>query len=108
MVKVIALIRRRHDISRDEFLHRWQVEHPPYVRRLPGVRCYVQNPAIEHRKPWPYDGAAELWFDDVAGVAAAFDGSAADALREHEETFIGELEWFLSEERAVPLAGEDA
>ncbi|QUH01812.1 EthD family reductase [Saccharopolyspora erythraea] len=103
MVKVVALIRRREDLSREEFLRRWQSEHPEFVRALGGVLRYVQNPAIAHRRDWPYDGLAELWFGSVEAVRAAFEGPAADALREHEESFIGRLDWFLAEETAVPL-----
>lgn len=108
MAKIVALISRRPDLSREQFLERWQVEHPRYVRELPGLRRYVQNAAIEHRKPWPYDGAAELWFDDLRSIAVAFDSAAADALRAHEESFIGELEWFVCTEQDVPLDGEPA
>jgi uncharacterized protein (TIGR02118 family) len=104
MVKVIALIRRRDDIDRAEFLRHWQIDHPAYVRRLRGIRRYVQNPGIEHRRAWPYDGVAELWFDSVRDVAAAFDSPEADEMREHEERFIGVLEWLLADETEVPVA----
>ncbi|MEV4105350.1 EthD family reductase [Nonomuraea sp. NPDC049649] len=98
MIKVVALIRRKPGLSREEFLRFWQEEHPPLVLALPGLRGYRQNPAIEHRKTWPWDGCAELWFDDVRAVKAAFESPEADPLREHEEAFIGELEWFLASE----------
>jgi uncharacterized protein (TIGR02118 family) len=103
MVKVVAVIRRKPGHDRAEFLRHWQQEHPAYVRALPGLRRYVQNPAVEGYRTWPYDGVAELWFDSVRDVAAAFDSPPATALREHEESFIGELTWFLADEREVSL-----
>lgn len=103
MVKVVAVIRRRPGQERAEFLRHWQQDHPAYVRALPGLRRYVQNPAIEGYRTWPYDGVAELWFDSVRDVAAAFDSPQAATLREHEENFIGELLWFLADEREIPL-----
>lgn len=103
MVKVIALIKRKPGLSREEFLRRWHQAHPPFVRKLPGLARYRQNHSIEHRQEWPFDGAAELWFESVADVAAAFRAPAADALREHEEEFIGELVWFLTEEHEISL-----
>lgn len=106
MIKVVAVITRKPGLDREEFLRYWQDEHPDYVRRLTGIRRYVQNPAVEGYRQWPYDGVAELWFDSVRDVAIAFEGPAADALREHEEHFIGELDWFLSEEREVPVTAE--
>jgi hypothetical protein len=44
------------------------------VAQLPELRRYVQNPAIDMggRREWPHDGAAELWFDDVDAMRAAF------------------------------------
>ena len=108
MVKVIALIKSRPELPRDEFLRYWHVEHPPYVRQLPGVRRYRQNHAILHRNDWPYDGAAELWFDSVRDVAIAFDGPAADALRDHEQHFISDLAWFLVDEQEIPLSEDQS
>jgi uncharacterized protein (TIGR02118 family) len=103
MVKVVAVIRRKPGLDRSGFLRHWQQDHPAYVRRLPGLRRYVQNPAVEGYRTWPYDGVAELWFDSVRDVAAAFDSPEATALREHEENFIGEMQWFLADEREVSL-----
>jgi len=106
MVKIIALITRKPSLSRQEFLHHWQDEHPQYVRALPGIRKYVQNPAVDGYRDWTYDGAAELWFDSVRAVAAAFDSAAAEPMRQHEEEFIDRLDWFLVDEVTVPLQEE--
>jgi uncharacterized protein (TIGR02118 family) len=103
MQKIIAIIHQKDGISREEFLRRWQVEHPAYVRRLPGLRRYVQNPAIEHATTWPADGGAELWFDSLRDIAAAFEGPAADELRAHEEHFIGKIDWFVATETEVSV-----
>ena len=72
---------------------------------LPGVRRYRQNHALEHRIQWPYDGAAEVWFDSVRDVALAFEGPAADAMREDEQNFVGEIVWFLVDEHEIELEG---
>lgn len=101
MIKVVAVIRRRPDLDRHEFLRLWQQEHPALVLRLPGIRGYHQSPAIEHRKSWPWDGCAELWFDDVDAVRDAFAGPEAERLRAHEEHFIADIDWFLASETVV-------
>lgn len=101
MIKVVAVIRRRADMDRAEFLRFWQEEHPPLVLRLPGIRGYRQNVAIEHHTSWPWDGCAELWFDDVGAVRDAFASSEAEPLRAHEEHFIGDIDWFLASEIVV-------
>jgi len=104
MIKVVAVIKARPELTREEFLHFWNVEHPAYVRQLPGIIRYRQNPAIEHRNAWPYSGMAELWFCSVADVRAAYGGSEGKELFDHEHHFLESVEWFLAEEVDVPLA----
>jgi uncharacterized protein (TIGR02118 family) len=103
MIKIIAFIRRLPDLPREDFLRIWHDDHPPLVRELPGLRGYRQNHATDHPKGWPWDGAAELWFDDQAAVKAAFETEAADRLREHEKQFISEISWMLVDERPIWL-----
>lgn len=98
MPKVIALIRSKEGITREQFLRCWQVDHPPLVWRMPNLRRYVQNPAVEGYRDWPYDGMAELWFDSVGDVARAFASEQATAMLEHEKDFIGEMVWFMADE----------
>ncbi len=103
MIKVVAVIQAKTELSRDEFLHLWNVEHPDYVRKLPGIRRYRQNPAIEHRKGWPFSGMAELWFDSVADVRTAYAGEEAKLLFAHEDLFLDSVQWFLADEREISL-----
>jgi uncharacterized protein (TIGR02118 family) len=98
MIKIAALINRKPDVSPEEFLRLWNEEHPPLVTRLPGLKRYQQNHPVPHREPWPWDGLAELWFEDKAAVRAAFQSPQADELRRHEELFIEEYRWFLVDE----------
>jgi uncharacterized protein (TIGR02118 family) len=102
MKKIIALIRRLPSLTPEEFLHSWQVEHPPLVWALPGLRRYVQNPSLPGSRTVEYDGAAELWFDSKRDVAVAFASEAAGPMRAHEQTFIDDMVWFLVEEVEVP------
>lgn len=102
MHKVIAIVRKRPDLTRAEFLRIWQVEHPPLVWALPGVVRYVQNPSIEHREPWPYDGLGEIWFESKRAIAAAFETDEAARLRAHEAEFVDEVTWWIAEEIEIP------
>ena len=95
-IKVVALLQALPGLSQDDFLYYWQNEHPALVWQLPGLRAYRQSPAIQHRKSWPYDGMAELWFDSVADVRDAFNAPAAESLREHEAKFLDQTEWFIA------------
>ena len=106
MFRIVAVLRKRSDLSREEFLHLWRDQHPAYVRRLRGLRRYRQNPSIEHRKDWPFDGVAELWFDSVRDIAVAYSGVEAEALRAHEELFLDDMQWSIVEEDEIDLASE--
>ena len=103
MIKIVAVIRKKPELTREQFLEHWNVEHPEFVRKLPGIRRYRQNPAIEHSKEWPFDGMAELWFDSVKDVAVAYAGAEAEALFEHETSFLDDMQWFIAEESEIDL-----
>lgn len=104
MIKIVAMIRKKPQLSREQFLAYWNGEHPAYVRELPGIRRYRQNPAIVHHKEWAFDGMAELWFDSVKDVAIAYAGPEAEALTRHEEHFLDEVQWILAEEHEIELS----
>ncbi|MCW3768067.1 EthD family reductase [Paenarthrobacter sp. PAE-2] len=108
MIKVVAVLKAKVGLSRDEFLYKWNVEHPVLVRKLPGLRRYRQNPAIEHHKEWPFNGMAELWFDSVADVKAAYAGVEAQELFEHEHEFLADMQWFLADEVEIDLEPGEA
>lgn len=103
MIKIVAVIHKKPELSRAQFLHFWHVEHPAYVRKLPGIRRYRQNPSIEHKKDWPFDGIAELWFDTVKDIAIAYSGPEAEALTGHEELFLENMRWSIVEETEIDL-----
>ena len=104
MYRVVVMIRRKPGMSREEFLRHWMQDHPAFVERLPGIRRYRQNAAIEHRTAWPFDGMAELFFESLGDIARAFDGVEAKALFAHEEDFLEDATWFIADEgNEVPL-----
>jgi uncharacterized protein (TIGR02118 family) len=74
MIKVLAVLHKRPDMSREEFVRYWREVHAPLAEGMEGVRRYVINPTAEAfamGEP-PFDGVAELWFDDAAAARAAF------------------------------------
>ena len=66
MIKLVALVRRRHDLSPQAFRDHWLGTQAPLARRIPGMRGYRINIAgdAEGMPSAPYDGSAEIWFDD--------------------------------------------
>jgi uncharacterized protein (TIGR02118 family) len=74
MVKLVALLKRKPGISREEFARRWLEDHPAFTWRIPGLREYRINIATD-RQPADapdFDGTAELWWDSIEAMEAAF------------------------------------
>jgi uncharacterized protein (TIGR02118 family) len=74
MIKVIAVLYKRPEMSRQEFVRYWREVHAPLAEGMKGIRRYVINPTVEAfamGEP-SLDGVAELWFDDAAAARAAF------------------------------------
>lgn len=77
MVKLIAFLKRKPGMSREEFARRWVQQHTKLSSKLPGLRGYRINIATNRQPegtgPEPiYDGTAELWWDDINAMEAAF------------------------------------
>jgi len=123
VIKLTFAVRRRRDVEPDEFHRYWRDEHGPLVRSLQptlGIRRYVQTHRIEtplndllrasRRTLEPFDGVAELWWDDEDALAAATSSpegiGAGRTLLEDEMRFI-ELErsalWLGQETEIIPL-----
>ncbi len=73
MIKRLTMWHARKDVSEDEALRYWRDEHAALVRRVPGIRRYVQDHCV--RSPEgsgiPYTGLGEAWFDSFDAAAAA-------------------------------------
>jgi uncharacterized protein (TIGR02118 family) len=81
MIKVLAVLYKRPDMGREEFVRYWREVHAPLAERMEGVRRYVINPTREAFAMGvaPFDGLAELWFDDAAAARSAFASPAGVA-----------------------------
>ena len=64
--KLIFVIFRRSDLSRDEFFEQWNGEqHGAIFRKVPGLRKWTQNHVVSEEEERMADGIGELWFDDM-------------------------------------------
>jgi len=106
MIVVAMLLRRRPDLSAEEFHTYWREKHGPLAVRLRGalkIRHYVQLHATDSAvvramakqrncEDADWDGIALLWLDDedaMMAVSATEAGlAAANALLEDERNFL--------------------
>lgn len=83
MIKLVFALRRKPELSREEFQAYWRTTHAPLVAERADVlkiRRYVQvhtsdldglHGAFQKRNggaPAPFDGVAELWFDSLEAL----------------------------------------
>lgn len=105
MYKVMFCLRRRADLTREQFQKRWGERHAEIavagLDRI-GATRYVQNHTLvasineslraSRDAPEPFDGVVELWFDSVEDVEGTFTRpdarEAIRALLDDEPEFI--------------------
>ncbi len=107
MVKLIYCISKKPDMTVAEFQAYWRGTHAPIAGAIPGLRRYVQShvvPATYDTGRAPgFDGAAELWFDDMASLRSAMQSPETRAALEDEKNFIDHtrVASFITEENVV-------
>jgi uncharacterized protein (TIGR02118 family) len=106
VITLVFILRRRPELSEDEFHRYWREQHAPLVRKHAdalGIRRYSQLHTLDTPfteaicasrgcQPSEYDGVALVWFDSLEALGAAAataDGRAAGtALLEDEQRFL--------------------
>lgn len=92
MIKVTEIVNRRAGMSVEDFQHHWRHNHGPIVARLPGLRRYVQSHTrlggYGRSDEPPFDGIAELWFDDKDAMRSMASTPEFEAAKRDEPNFI--------------------
>ena len=120
MIKLVYCIRKRADLSSEEFHRYWLEDHGPRVRghaKALGASRYVQshtlqtdeNEALRSSRGMspPHDGITELWWSDLESFQKGLSGAegtlAGRDLLEDERHFIDfeASTLFLTEEHEI-------
>jgi uncharacterized protein (TIGR02118 family) len=100
MIRRFSLVRKRPELSPEEFLARWTGEHVEIAKRLPGLRGYVIH-VLDGEAP-PYDGIAITSFDSREDAERAFaDPALADGLARTRDEFAAAVEVYFAEEHVI-------
>ena len=104
MIKVVVLLRRPEDWTRERFHRWWLHEHVAYGKSLPDLRKYrvslvTGSTTHEGREPW--DGIAELWFDSRAALDAAWSSEVGKIALEHSRESHSDRLVLITEEHAL-------
>jgi uncharacterized protein (TIGR02118 family) len=107
MIKVVVLLSRCEDMSREEFERYSREEHLPLVTKLPGLRRLVVSRVLPspNGPPPGFDAVAEDWFDDLAAMGAAFDSPEGQAVIADAPNFLdmSRFQLLVVEEQDVPI-----
>jgi uncharacterized protein (TIGR02118 family) len=89
-VKLIALLKAKPGLTRDEFARRWVEGHAPLTLRFKNLKGYRINVAIaeyQEEGELPYDGTAELWWESLEEMQDDFASGQAAAAVADADTF---------------------
>jgi uncharacterized protein (TIGR02118 family) len=105
VIRRLSLVRKRPELSREEFLARWTGEHVEIAKQLPGLNGYVIH-VLDGESP-PYDGIAITTFDSRADAERAFaDPALAEGLARTRDEFAAAVEVYFAEEHVIVEEGE--
>jgi uncharacterized protein (TIGR02118 family) len=100
MIRRLSLVRKRPELSREEFLERWTGEHVEIAKRLPGLRGYVIH-VLDGEAP-PYDGIAVTSFDSREDAERAFaDPALAEGLARTRDEFAAAVDVYFAHEHVI-------
>jgi len=111
MVKLVALLKRKAGMSREEFKRRWLIEHTKLSSKLPGCVEYRINLAIAHQPGGDgieplYDGTAELWWESVEAMEKSFAAEIAKIAGDDADSFCDARIHIYTEEYLVVRRGK--
>jgi uncharacterized protein (TIGR02118 family) len=101
-VKRIGFLRKRPDLSREQFVAHWLTVHAELAKRFPRLRRYAINLIDRDKFPRPgYDGFSELWFDSVEDLHAALGSPEGASVLADLPNFVTELDAIVVEEHRI-------
>lgn len=103
MIKMIAFVKKRADLSREEFIKRWVEDHTKLSSIL-GMKGYRINVTLEPEPDGniaPYDGTAEMWWPDEATMRTALQSNAGLIAGEDTKRFAKSVTFAYTEEFIV-------
>lgn len=103
MIKLVALVTKKPGLTRDEFRDYWIGTHAPLAAAIPGMRGYRINIAGDPggQTPAPYDGSAEIWFDDRGAMEAGLASPEGSVAGEDTTHFAESIQFLVTEEHVI-------
>ena len=88
-MKLVFVLFRRAGLTHEQSLAEWNGEqHTSMVRRVPGLKRWVQNHATTVPSEAAADGIGELWFDSPGTMEQAMNSPQMAAAVEDAKRFL--------------------
>ena len=109
MVKLMGMLKRKDDITPEEYYRYWHDVHAPLVLKMvPGIIKYIQNHAVRLSSGGEpqFDGVAEVWFEDLVTWRKFSDlylSEAGKPIRDDEDNFLNrkKMVFLVVEEKVI-------
>lgn len=107
MIAAISMMRRRADISQDQFRRHWLDPHGVMTAGLPGVRHYIQSHCLDApgtnalAKELAIDGFPQLWFDSLEARRIAYTSPRIAQCNVDSEHFIDAVSRLVTEPQVI-------
>ena len=91
MINAITIIKKKKDLTYQNFQNYWKNEHAAIVTRSPLVGTYVQSHPIYNDTLTfedTIDGIAEIWFDDTNAMRSLAATKEYEDIQDDEKVFI--------------------
>jgi uncharacterized protein (TIGR02118 family) len=95
VIKVFFVLRRRPNVTLEQFHDYWRNTHGPLVAKVPGLIRYVQHHTMSVPRPGyasdepPIDGLVETWWESMEAVQRASLSPEFAAVMADEANFMG-------------------
>lgn len=116
MIAAISMMRRRADISSEQFRRHWLDPHGVMTAELPGVRYYIQSHCLDApgtnalARELAIEGFPQLWFDSYEARRIAYTSPRIAECNIDSEQFVGSVKRLVTEPQTIvdSKAGGDA
>jgi len=104
MIAAISIMRRRSDLTSDQFRRHWLDPHGVMTAELPGTRRYVQSHCLadapgtnDYARSLEIEGFPELWFESYEARHIAYTSKRIAECNVDSEQFVGSVTRLVTE-----------
>ena len=91
-VKRIGLVKKRKDLSYEQFVDHWLHKHAELCKKLPNMRRYSVNlVARDQVEAFGYEGFSELFFDSLEAMQASLSSPEGKTLLADLPNFVDSI-----------------